>query len=71
MASSTAPKKGLKLRRALKSAARLPYRVSGGRGSGRNNFSPVAGELPIVQFRLQVVGCKEVLSKDRNGYSDP
>lgn len=66
------PKKGLKIKRALRSAARLPVRaVSGGRGSGRDHFSPITGEHPIVIFRVQVIGCKDLLAKDRNGFSDP
>ncbi|KAF8881364.1 phosphatidylserine decarboxylase-domain-containing protein [Infundibulicybe gibba] len=68
--SAPAPKKGLKITRALKSAARLPARVTV-KGSGRNAFAPVPGENPIVIFRLQVVGCKDLLAKDRNGFSDP
>ncbi len=50
---------------------RLPVRVSGGRGSGRNKISPLSGELPLVILRVQVVGCKNLLSKDKNGFSDP
>jgi phosphatidylserine decarboxylase len=69
---SPIPKKGLKIGRALKSAAKLPGRaVSGGRGSGRNTFAPIPGEHPIVIFRLQVIGCKDLLAKDKNGTSDP
>ena len=62
--------KGLKIGRALKSAARLPSRVSGGNGSGRNAFAPLPGETPIVILRLQVLGCKGILAKDRAGRSD-
>jgi phosphatidylserine decarboxylase len=71
MASARNLAKGLKIRKALKSAARFPARVSGGRGSGRHGFSPMPGELPLVYFRLQVIGCKDLLAKDRNGFSDP
>lgn len=68
-----APKKALKLGgRALKTAARLPVRaVSSGRGSGRNAFTPHPGEVPIVLLRVRILGCKNLLSKDRNGLSDP
>lgn len=67
-----APKKALRIGgRALRTVSRLPAKVSAGRGSGRNNFSPVPGELPIVIFRLQVLGCKDLVAKDKNGYSDP
>lgn len=66
----------MKFKRALKSAARFPVRgagtlVGGGRGSGRNTISPITGEDPIVILRLQILGCKDMLSKDRNGASDP
>ncbi|KAK0446101.1 phosphatidylserine decarboxylase-domain-containing protein [Armillaria borealis] len=68
--------KAMKFKRALKSAARFPVRgagtlVGGGRGSGRNTLSPITGEDPIVILRLQILGCKDMLSKDRNGASDP
>jgi phosphatidylserine decarboxylase len=67
-----APKKALKIGgRALRTVSRLPARVSGGRGSGRNTFSPLPGELPVVVLRLQVVGCKNLLAKDKSGHSDP
>lgn len=61
----------LKLGRALKTAARLPARVSGGRGSGRNTFSPAAGELPVVLLRVQVRGCRDLVTKDKSGLCDP
>ncbi|EDR01686.1 uncharacterized protein LACBIDRAFT_310706 [Laccaria bicolor S238N-H82] len=40
-------------------------------GSGRNNFSPAPGELPIVICKIQIIGCTQLLAKDRNGASDP
>ncbi|KAI0245970.1 phosphatidylserine decarboxylase-domain-containing protein [Lactifluus subvellereus] len=64
-------KKGLKIGRALRSAARLPIRVSSGRGSGRNSFSPIPGETPAVVLHVQILSCQDLESKDRNGFSDP
>ena len=66
-----ASKKGLKIGRALRSAARLPIRVSAGRGSGRNAFLPAHGEAPVVVLRVQILSCQNLEAKDRNGFSDP
>lgn len=70
-----APNKALKIGRAIKTAAgsaRFPIsRVYGGKGSGRNAFSPLPGESPIVLLRVQVLSCEKLLSKDKNGASDP
>ncbi|EGO24192.1 hypothetical protein SERLADRAFT_361384 [Serpula lacrymans var. lacrymans S7.9] len=65
------PKKALKISRALRTAARFPARVSGGRGSGRNHFSPLQGEQPVVCLRLQIIGCKDLLPKSKNSSCDP
>ncbi|KAI5116381.1 hypothetical protein M0805_005878 [Coniferiporia weirii] len=66
-------KKVYKLKRALRSAARLPARarVSGGRGSGRNTMNPGPGELPVVRLRVQILGCNDLLARDKSGTSDP
>lgn len=57
-----------RFRRALKTAALLPVRAA--KGSNRG-FTPVQGELPIVVLRVHVVGCSNLISKDKNGLSDP
>ncbi|KXN82134.1 Ras GTPase-activating protein 4 [Leucoagaricus sp. SymC.cos] len=57
-----------KFKRALKNATSLPFKAA--RGSSRG-FSPAQGELPVVVLRVQVVGCGKLLSKDKNGFSDP
>ncbi|KAI0693420.1 phosphatidylserine decarboxylase-domain-containing protein [Cytidiella melzeri] len=68
-----APKKALKpLGRAIKTAgARIPIPVYGGKGSGRNAFSPAHGEQPVVILKVQVISCEGVLAKDKGGVSDP
>jgi phosphatidylserine decarboxylase len=73
MVNVPGPKKAhLKIGRALKSAALLPTKVTGGRGSGRSDvLSPVHGEQPIVLLRVQVIGCTGLAAKDRGGTSDP
>ncbi|ESK89527.1 phosphatidylserine decarboxylase [Moniliophthora roreri MCA 2997] len=38
---------------------------------GATNFNPMPGEAPLAMLRVQVVSCKDLLSKDRNGFSDP
>ncbi|KAF5359407.1 hypothetical protein D9756_003659 [Leucocoprinus leucothites] len=57
-----------KFKRALKNAAKLPVKAARGNNRG---FSPAQGELPVVVLRVHVVGCSNLLSKDKNGYSDP
>ena len=66
-------KQVFKIKKALKKAAHLPkkVRVSGGRGSGRNTIRPLPGEMPIIALRVQILGCKDLLAKDRGGTSDP
>lgn len=79
MAPSTEKKSGgLKIGKALKSAALLPIRVttsrknSSGGASGRGgSLNPQPGEQAIVVLRLQVIGCMNLLAKDRGGTSDP
>ncbi len=67
-----ASKRGLKIGLALRrSAARLPIRVSAGRGSGRNAFLPIPGEEPIVILRVRVLSCQDLVAKDRSGLGDP
>jgi phosphatidylserine decarboxylase len=34
-------------------------------------FEPIPGEVPITLLRVQIIGCKDLLAKDRNGSSDP
>ena len=64
-----------KITKALKSAARLPVRVarttSFKGNNSRGNFNPQAGEQPLVVLRVQIVGCMQLLAKDRGGTSDP
>jgi len=70
MAPTDAAKKGgLKITKALKSAAMLPKRAVGkGRGGA---LAPQPNEQPLVVLRVQVLGCMQLLAKDRGGTSDP
>ncbi|KAI6039702.1 phosphatidylserine decarboxylase-domain-containing protein [Pisolithus marmoratus] len=65
------PKKAQKLGRALKTAAKFPVRVSGGRGSGRAHLSPSPGECPVVVLRVQVLACKDLAMRSRGVMCDP
>ncbi|KAF9443222.1 hypothetical protein P691DRAFT_779000 [Macrolepiota fuliginosa MF-IS2] len=56
-----------KFKRALKHAARLPVKAA----RGSRGFSPAQGELPVIVLRILIVGCTDLVAKDRNGYSDP
>ncbi|KAL4064564.1 phosphatidylserine decarboxylase-domain-containing protein [Scleroderma yunnanense] len=64
------PKKAQKIGRALRTAAKLPARVSGGRGSGRNRLSPSPGENPVVILRLQIIGCRDLALRAKNTSCD-
>ena len=64
-------KKAVKIKKALKTAARLPIRVSVGRGNRSRNVAPLPGEHPIVILRVRIVECKNLLAKDKGGTSDP
>ncbi|KLO15227.1 hypothetical protein SCHPADRAFT_871290 [Schizopora paradoxa] len=64
-------KKAVKIKKALKTAARLPIRVSVGRGNRSRNVAPLQGERPIVILRVQIVECRNLLAKDKSGTSDP
>lgn len=68
--TTNAPKKGLKIGKALRSAAKLPSKVSH-KSNGKNRFAPLPGENPIVVVRVQILSAKDLLAKDRNGASDP
>lgn len=65
--------KGGKLKNVLKSAARIPRipNIKAGKGSGRGDLAPKPGEIALVVFRIQIIGCKDLLAKDRGGTSDP
>ena len=67
--SSAAMPPSIKFKRALKTAARFPVRAVS--GSRLNAFAPLPNEVPLVVLRLQVLGCTNLLSKDRSGTSDP
>ena len=65
------PKRGLKLGRALKTAAMYPIRVKRSPGKGNSNSnSPKPGEEPFVVLRVQIIGCNDLLAKDKSGTSD-
>jgi phosphatidylserine decarboxylase len=49
---------------------RLPLKVSSS-STKSNSFAPNPGELPLVTLRVQILGASNLLSKDRNGFSDP
>jgi phosphatidylserine decarboxylase len=72
--TTTAKKPAHKLKRVLKSAARFPVPLPRSLTSARSslaNLTPLSGELPLTNLRLQVLSCTGLLAKDRNGASDP
>jgi phosphatidylserine decarboxylase len=64
----TTSKKVLKI---VRSAARLPIRVSSSLGTGKNSFLPIPGEIPVTILRVQALSCQDLESKDRSGFCDP
>lgn len=62
--------KAPKLGKVLKTA-RIPLSVYGVRGGSKNAFAPLQGEEPVVVLKVQVISCKNLLAKDKNGASDP
>ena len=71
MSSDPRATKSTKIKQVLKSAALLPVRITSGKGTGRNHLKPRPGESPVVTLRLQVLGCSNLLAKDRGGTTDP
>jgi phosphatidylserine decarboxylase len=55
------------IRRALKSAVKLPIKLT--RGGGSNNTP--TNEEAIVVLRVQIVGCTDLTGRDKSGLSDP
>ena len=62
-------KKAIKLTKRAVKAVRIPG--VRGRASGRSKMTPIAGELPLVTQRVQILACKNLLAKDKSGTSDP
>ncbi|KAF8339845.1 phosphatidylserine decarboxylase-domain-containing protein [Cantharellus anzutake] len=73
------------LKQVAKAPLKLPARVAsvstnsrlGGNGAGRvsaadvRKRSPLPGEEPLVTLRVQIVGCHDLIARDRSGTSDP
>jgi phosphatidylserine decarboxylase len=55
----------------VRSAARLPIRVSSSLGTDKDSFLPIPGEIPVTILRVQVLSCQDLESKDRSGFCDP
>ncbi|KZV90616.1 hypothetical protein EXIGLDRAFT_710770 [Exidia glandulosa HHB12029] len=67
----TSTSKKAKIGRVLKSAATSGLRLKHGRGAQRAQLQPLQNELPVVVLRVRVLGCKDILAKDKGGTSDP